>query len=65
MSAKLLEGKPIAGKIKEDLKQEIQSLGEAPVLASIQVGDNAGAEAYVRSQKKNAENLGKIGRAHV
>ncbi|HDZ77643.1 MAG TPA: bifunctional 5,10-methylenetetrahydrofolate dehydrogenase/5,10-methenyltetrahydrofolate cyclohydrolase [Candidatus Omnitrophica bacterium] len=58
MSAKLLEGKPIAGKIKEDLKQEIQSLGEAPVLASIQVGDNAGAEAYVRSQKKNAENLG-------
>jgi methylenetetrahydrofolate dehydrogenase (NADP+)/methenyltetrahydrofolate cyclohydrolase len=29
-----------------------------PVLASIQVGDNAGAEAYVKSQKKTAEGLG-------
>lgn len=58
MSAKLLEGKPIAEKIKEQIKQEIASLGKKPVLASIQVGENAGAEAYVKSQKKNAEALG-------
>ena len=56
--AKLLEGKPIAEKIKESLRQEIASLGIKPILASIQVGDNAAAESYVRSQKKVAESLG-------
>ena len=58
MCAKLLEGKPIAEKIKETIKQDIQALGKKPVLASIMVGDNAGALAYVKSQQKNAEGLG-------
>jgi methylenetetrahydrofolate dehydrogenase (NADP+) / methenyltetrahydrofolate cyclohydrolase len=56
--AKLLEGKPIAEKIKEEIKQAITALGKKPILASVQVGDNAGAEAYARSQKKTAEALG-------
>jgi methylenetetrahydrofolate dehydrogenase (NADP+)/methenyltetrahydrofolate cyclohydrolase len=55
---KLLEGKPIAARIKEDLKKQIQELNLKPVLTSIQVGDNAGAEAYAKSQRKTAENLG-------
>ncbi len=56
--AKLLEGKPIAERIKEGIKQQIQSLKNKPVLASVQVGDNAGAEAYAKSQKKVADSLG-------
>jgi len=56
--AKLLEGKPIAEKIKEQIKLETQSLKNKPVLASIMVGDNPSAEAYVKSQKKTAEALG-------
>jgi len=56
--AKLLEGRPIAEKIKAEIKLLVDSLGKKPVLASIQVGENAGAEAYVKSQKKVAENLG-------
>ncbi len=56
--AKLLEGKPIAEKIKEEIKQLIQSLKNKPVLASVQIGDNAGAEAYAKSQKKVADILG-------
>ncbi len=56
--AKLLEGKPIAEKIKEQIKLETQSLENKPVLASIMAGDNPGAEAYVKSQKKTAEALG-------
>ena len=56
--AKLLEGKPIAQNLKEQIKQEIQDLKLRPVLASIQVGENAGAEAYVRAQEKTAQNLG-------
>jgi len=58
VSAKLLEGKPIAERIKEEIKKEIEALGRRPVLASVLVGDNAGAEAYVKSQKKTAEALG-------
>ena len=54
----LLQGRPIAVRIKEDLKKQIQELDLKPVLASIQVGENAGAEAYARSQKKTAESLG-------
>jgi len=56
--AKLLEGKVIAERIKQQIKQQIQSLKHKPVLASIQVGENAGAAAYVRSQAKTAESLG-------
>jgi methylenetetrahydrofolate dehydrogenase (NADP+)/methenyltetrahydrofolate cyclohydrolase len=56
--AKLLEGKPIAEKIKEHIKQQIQALNLKPVLASIQVGENAGAEAYAKSQQKTAQILG-------
>jgi len=53
-----LEGKPIAEKIKEEIKQQVQSLKRKPVLVSIQVGENPGAASYVKSQQKAAENLG-------
>lgn len=56
--ARLLEGKPVAEKIKEEIKNEIRSLGKPPVLASLQLGENAGASAYVKSQGKLAEALG-------
>ena len=62
MAAQLLEGKVIAGKIKEDLKKEIEALkqktGLSPKLVSIQVGENPASAVYIKSQKKNAENLG-------
>ncbi len=56
--ARLLEGKPIAEKIKEQIKQSVAGLNSKPVLASIQVGENAGASAYANSQKKTADLLG-------
>lgn len=56
--AKLLEGKPIAEKIKEETKQQVLALKSKPVLASIMVGENPGAASYVKSQTKVAENLG-------
>jgi methylenetetrahydrofolate dehydrogenase (NADP+) / methenyltetrahydrofolate cyclohydrolase len=56
--AKLLEGKPLAEIIRSKLLQEVQALSKKPVLASVLVGENAGAEAYVKSQKKCAESLG-------
>lgn len=56
--AKLLEGKPLAEKIKEEIRVQIASLGFKPVLASVIVGENAGAASYVNSQSKAAESLG-------
>lgn len=58
MAAQLLEGKVIAGKIKEELKKEIEALTPKPKLVSIQVGENQVSAVYIKSQKKNAENLG-------
>jgi len=58
MSAQLLEGKTIAGKIKEELKKEIAGFGQKPKLVSIQVGENPASAVYIKSQKKNAEELG-------
>ena len=56
--AKLLEGKPLAEKIKEDIRKQVSSLKNKPVLASIMAGENAGAAAYVKSQAKTADSLG-------
>ncbi len=56
--AKLLEGKPLAESIKEEIKKQAASLPVKPVLASILVGENPGAASYVKSQSKAAENLG-------
>jgi methylenetetrahydrofolate dehydrogenase (NADP+)/methenyltetrahydrofolate cyclohydrolase len=61
MKAKLLEGKLIAEKIKEELKKEISLLKEklpSLNLASVCVGYNSSCEVYLESQKKNAQGLG-------
>ncbi|MCK4519249.1 MAG: bifunctional 5,10-methylenetetrahydrofolate dehydrogenase/5,10-methenyltetrahydrofolate cyclohydrolase [Candidatus Omnitrophica bacterium] len=62
MSAKVLDGKAIASKIKKELKKEIESLikkyQKVPVLVSIQVSRDAGIESYVKAQKKAADCLG-------
>lgn len=56
--AKLLDGRAIAEKIKEELRRQINLLGIKPVLVSIQVGDNLASEVYVKSQQKTAASLG-------
>jgi len=58
MSAKLLDGKALAAGLKERIKAEIQGLKTKPKLVSVQVGENPASEVYLRSQRKNAENLG-------
>ncbi|MDD5097634.1 MAG: bifunctional 5,10-methylenetetrahydrofolate dehydrogenase/5,10-methenyltetrahydrofolate cyclohydrolase [Candidatus Omnitrophica bacterium] len=55
---KLLEGKPLADKIKEEIKLKVASLKNKPVLASILIGDDPSSVAYVKSQAKTAQSLG-------
>jgi len=62
MAASLLEGKPIAEKIKAAITSEVAALkartGRSPKLVAIQVGENASSAVYVKNQKKTAEDLG-------
>jgi len=58
MGAKLLDGKALAAGIKEKIKAEVAQLKAAPRLVSVQVGENPASEVYLKSQRKNAENLG-------
>jgi len=58
MAAKLLDGKALAASIKEKIKAEVAQLKAAPRLVSVQVGENPASEVYLKSQRKNAENLG-------
>lgn len=62
MAAILLEGKVIAGSIKERLEKEIVTLRErhnaVPMLATIQAGENQASAVYLKSQMKTAEKLG-------
>jgi methylenetetrahydrofolate dehydrogenase (NADP+)/methenyltetrahydrofolate cyclohydrolase len=48
----------VAEKIKLEIKRQVQLLRQPPVLASLLVGDNAGAASYVKSQARTAEELG-------
>ena len=62
MPAKLLEGKSVALKIKENIKLEIEALknkyGVCPKLVSVQAGENSASEIYIKSQEKIAKDLG-------
>ncbi len=59
MSAKILEGGPIADQISAGLEQQIADLGGAPPrLVALMVGDNAGARAYAKMQAKACGEVG-------
>ncbi|MDD5291788.1 MAG: bifunctional 5,10-methylenetetrahydrofolate dehydrogenase/5,10-methenyltetrahydrofolate cyclohydrolase [Candidatus Omnitrophica bacterium] len=60
--AELLKGKPIADKIKEEIKNEVESLkkdtGLSPRLMALQIGENASSEVYLKAQVNTAQGLG-------
>jgi len=61
MAARVIDGKKISAEIREELKQEIASLGKKgikPGLAVIIVGSDAASAVYVRNKKKAALDLG-------
>ena len=61
MSAQIIDGKAIAAKIREEIKEEIENLkkkGTIPSLAAIQVGEDPGSAVYIRSQRRSCEAVG-------
>ena len=59
---KLLNGKEVSAKIKEDIKKEAAEFtaqsGRKPHLVAILVGNDGGSETYVASKMRNCELVG-------
>lgn len=55
---KVLDGKYVSEKIKNDLKDKIRNISQKITLAVIQVGDNPASNIYINQKKKVAEELG-------
>lgn len=60
MSATILEGAPIAERIKKDLKKQVEQMQDTlpPKLVAVLAGDNPGAKYYAKSQQRDCEELG-------
>ena len=57
----ILDGKALAGKIREELKQEVQQLsksGITPSLTVILVGEDPASQVYVRNKERAATEVG-------
>lgn len=61
MSAKLLDGKASAAKVRTQLKKEVEALkkqGVIPTLAVVLVGENPASQVYVRNKEKDCAEVG-------
>ena len=54
----LLDGKAVASKIKEDVKNEIDKLSYTPKLVVVQIGDNKASSIYVNNKIKSCKEVG-------
>ncbi len=65
MSAKIIDGKAIAEKIRADLKKQISKLKDKPGLAFVRVGDDPASKVYVNLKKKACEEAGIHSEVHL
>jgi methylenetetrahydrofolate dehydrogenase (NADP+)/methenyltetrahydrofolate cyclohydrolase len=54
----ILDGKPLAEKIKESVKREIRALGITPCLATVLVGDDPASKVYLQIKEKSCNEVG-------
>ena len=55
---KLLNGKELADKVKEEVKEQVSKITNGVCLAVIQVGDESASSVYVRNKEKACEYVG-------
>jgi len=58
MPAKIIDGKKIAEKLRQDLKKKVAKLKEKPGLAVVLVGDNPASQIYVNMKEKKCKEIG-------
>ena len=54
----LIDGKYVANKCKEDIKERIKRLDKTPGLAVIRIGEDEASKIYVRLKHQMCEELG-------
>jgi methylenetetrahydrofolate dehydrogenase (NADP+)/methenyltetrahydrofolate cyclohydrolase len=68
MTARLISGKPLADKIREDVRLAVNERLEKglrrPGLAVVLVGDDPASSIYVNNKRKACEEVGFVSRAH-
>ena len=58
MAAAIIDGKALAAKVKDGVRQEAAQLPRKPGLAVVLVGDNPASRVYVTSKRKDCEECG-------
>lgn len=58
MSARVLDGKAVAQKVKGEVAEAIASLGYQPGLATVLVGDDPASHTYVKGKRRDASEVG-------
>ena len=63
--ATIIDGKALAAKVKETVKQEAEGLARKPGLAVILVGNNPASRVYVTSKEKDCAECGFLGEEYA
>lgn len=58
MTARLIDGKAIAAKIRAEIADKVKELPQRPGLAAVIVGDNPASHTYVRMKRKACSEVG-------
>ena len=58
MSAIVMDGKALAAKVKEEVREQVAAMGRKPGLAVVLVGDDPASRVYVNGKKKDCGECG-------
>lgn len=64
MNAKIIDGKMIAAKIREEIKNKIIKFKQKPGLAVILVGNDEASKIYVKNKEKDCQEIGFYSEVH-
>src|SRR5918995_1248239 len=56
--ARIIDGKAVAAKVREEVKREVAAMGRTPGLATILVGDDPASAVYVRMKREDSAEVG-------
>ena len=58
MSGRLIDGKAVAARVREQVRSDVEALPEPPGLATVLVGDDPASEVYVRMKREDSAEVG-------
>jgi methylenetetrahydrofolate dehydrogenase (NADP+) / methenyltetrahydrofolate cyclohydrolase len=58
MAAEIIDGKAVAGKVREEVKRDVEAMSRKPGLATVLVGDDPASAVYVRMKREDSAEVG-------